>query len=43
MKKLHKLNLLETIVFAIGFTAIICALTIWWGHFIKVHEYIIIW
>lgn len=43
MKKLHKLNFLETIGFAIGFTAIMMMLLFWWKHFIKVHEYIIIW
>lgn len=43
MKKLHKLNLLETLVFAIGFTAIMMTLLFWWSAFIKVHEYIIIW
>lgn len=43
MKKLHKLNLLETIGFIVGLTLIITALIVWWNHFIRVHEYIIIW
>ena len=43
MKKLHKLNLLETIRFLVGITLIVGALLVWWNHFIKVQEYIIIW
>jgi hypothetical protein len=33
----------ETIVFVVGLELVVTALAIWWNHFIKVHEFIIIW
>jgi hypothetical protein len=40
---MKKLEALETIGIVVGLGLIVTALAIWWNHFIKVHEYIIIW
>jgi|LauGreDrversion4_2_1035121.scaffolds.fasta_scaffold14357_2 hypothetical protein len=40
---MKKLEVLEAVVFVVGLELIVTALVIWWNHFIKVQEYIIIW
>ena len=40
---MKKLEVLETVVFVVGLELVVTALVIWWNHFVKVHEFIIIW
>ena len=41
MKKLHKLNLIETVFFIIGLSLLITGLVVWWSRFLEVHKYLI--